>query len=254
MFFLRIKNSSRKNPHVPEGVRLYAIGDIHGRPDLLKSLLELIDLDQKGRSEIPVTLIFLGDYIDRGPDSKGVVDRLTGEFPERFTPLFIKGNHEDLLLSFIRDSDSGLAWLRNGGDATLLSYGVELEAVQDAFWGGPEGLAQACERFAAVLPAAHLQFYEALQLFFRFGDYFFTHAGVRPNVPLDQQSEDDMLWIRNEFLSWTQDFGAVVVHGHTPTRFPQDLRNRIALDTYAIRTGKLTAAGFEGSRHWFLST
>ena len=251
---MKFRNNDRKQTSAPEGVRLYAIGDIHGRLDLLESLLSLIERDQRGRADMPVTLIFLGDYVDRGPDSKGVVDRLIRGFSPPYTPVFLKGNHEALLLSFLSDPIAGLNWLRNGGDAALLSYGVGLEAVQHALWGDPKGVAEAVRQFHEVLPAAHLHFYENLKLFYRMGDYFFVHAGVRPNAPLDQQREDDLLWIRADFLNSTEDFGAVVVHGHTPTRNPQDLRNRIGLDTFAVRTGKLTAAGLEGSRRWFIST
>ncbi len=251
---MRLKTSNRIQASAPEGARLYAIGDIHGRLDLLESLLGLIEGDQKGRAELPVTLIFLGDYIDRGPDSKGVVDRLIRGFSPACTPVFLKGNHEALLLSFLKDPFSGLNWLRNGGDAALLSYGVGRETRQIAFGDGPSGLAEAQRQFEAVLPEDHLRFYEGLKPFYRCGDYFFAHAGVRPNVPLDQQSEDDLIWIRKEFLKSTEDFGAVVVHGHTPMRNPEDLQNRVGLDTFAFRTGKLTAAGFEGTERWFLST
>jgi serine/threonine protein phosphatase 1 len=238
----------------PEGVRLYAIADIHGRLDLLDAMLNLISRDYAGRPDVPITLIFLGDYIDRGPDSKGVVDRLTEEFLEPYTPVFLKGNHEGLLLSFIRDPYPSLNWLRNGGDAALLSYGVDAEIVREAIWGGPEGLALAAQRLREAIPESHLQFYENLKLSCRFGDYFFAHAGVRPDTPLESQSEEDLIWIRHEFLDSRKDFGAVVVHGHTPTRDPQERPNRIGLDTYAVRTGKLTAAGFEGQQRWFLST
>ncbi len=253
MNFLKFKRD-KTSASAPEGLRLYAIGDIHGRLDLLESMLDLIRSDQEGRSPSPAALIFLGDYIDRGPDSKGVVERLLQEFPAPYAPVFLKGNHEDLLLSFIRDPNPSLNWLRNGGDAALVSYGVEDGIIQRAFWGGRDGLAVAAQEFRAALPASHLAFYESLKLSCRFGDYFFAHAGVRPGTPLDEQSEEDLLWIRNEFLGSTQDFGAVVVHGHTPARFPQERSNRIGLDTYAVRTGKLTAAGFEGRRRWFLST
>ncbi len=250
---MKFRNNDRNQASAPEGIRLYAIGDIHGRLDLLKSLLSLIERDQKGRADLPVTLIFLGDYVDRGPESKGVVDRLIqGSSP--YEPVFLKGNHEALLLSFLNDPGAGSHWLYNGGDRALLSYGLGLETVHLAAWGGPEGLAEAVRQFRAVLPAAHLHFYEGLKLSCRIGDYFFTHAGVRPNVPLDLQSEDDLLWIRKEFLNSKEDFGAVIVHGHTPARDPQDLRNRIGLDTFAVRTGRLTAAGLEGSRRWFIST
>jgi serine/threonine protein phosphatase 1 len=251
---LKFWNNDRNQASTPEGVRLYAIGDIHGRLDLLESLLSLIERDQRGRAVMPVVLIFLGDYVDRGPDSKRVVDRLIREFASPYTPVFLKGNHEDLLLSFLNDPVTGPNWLYNGGDTTLLSYGVSLETIQLAAWGGPQELVEAVRQFKVVLPAAHLHFYEGLRLSCRIGDYFFTHAGVRPNVPLDQQSEHDLLWIREEFLNSKDDFGAVVVHGHTPDRDPQAFRNRIGLDTFAVRTGKLTAAGFEGSRRWFLST
>ncbi len=248
------RTNNRKQASAPEGCRLYAIGDIHGRLDLLESLLGLIERDQEGRAEMPVTLIFLGDYIDRGPASKGVVDRLLLGFSPPYTPVFLKGNHEALLLSFLDDPLSGPVWLRNGGEAALLSYGLELETVRMAFWDGAEGLTEALRQFQAVLPEAHLRFFQGLKLFCHLGDYFFTHAGVRPKVPLEQQIEDDLIWIRQEFLNSSENFGAVVVHGHTPTRNPQDLRNRIGLDTFAVRTGKLTAAGFEGAKHWFLST
>jgi serine/threonine protein phosphatase 1 len=217
-------------------------------------MLDLIRRDQEARSFTPVALIFLGDYIDRGPDSKGVVERLLQEFPLPFSPVFLKGNHEDLLLSFIRDQSPGLGWLRNGGDAALLSYGVGFETVRRAYWNGPDGLAEAAQRFRTVLPASHLEFYQSLNLCCRFGDYFFVHAGVRPDAALDKQSEEDLLWIRDVFLESSKDFGAIVVHGHTPSRFPQERANRIGLDTYAVRTGKLTALGLEGDRRWFLST
>ena len=251
---LKFRNNDRKQASAPDGVRLYAIGDIHGRLDLLEALLSLIERDQEGRADLPVTLIFLGDYVDRGPDSNGVVERLIRGFSPPYAPVFLKGNHEDLLLSFLNDPNTGPHWLYNGGDAALLSYGIEPEAVQLAAWSGPEGLAEVAQQFRAALPEAHLRFYEGLRLSCRIGDYFFTHAGVRPKVPLDQQSEHDLLWIRKEFLDSKEDFGAVVVHGHTPTRAPEDLCNRIGLDTFAVRSGKLTAAGFEGSQRWFLST
>jgi serine/threonine protein phosphatase 1 len=244
----------RKNASAPEGGRFYAIGDIHGRLDLLDRLLETIRDDQETRSEAPVTLIFLGDYIDRGPESKGVVDRLLEGFEPPFFAVFLKGNHEDLLLSFIRDPDPSVNWLRNGGDEALLSYGVDVETVRQAFLAGPPGLAEAARRFGAALPESHLRFYKGLELSRRLGDYLFVHAGVRPGTPLEAQSEEDLLWIRQEFLDSTHDFGAVVVHGHTPTRFPQERGNRIGIDTYAVRTGKLTAVGLEGEQRWFLST
>ena len=254
---MKFRNNDRKQagaPSAPDGARLYAIGDIHGRLDLLEALLSLIERDQEGRADLPVILIFLGDYVDRGPDSSGVVERLIRGFSPPYEPVFLKGNHEDLLLAFFNNSVAGPHWLYNGGDAALLSYGIEAKTIQRAAWGGPEGLAEAVQQFRAALPEAHLRFYEGLRLYCRLGDYFFTHAGVRPKIPLELQSQHDLLWIRKEFLKSTEDFGAVVVHGHTPTHAPENLRNRIGLDTFAFRSGKLTAAGFEGSERWFLST
>jgi serine/threonine protein phosphatase 1 len=254
MSFLSIKISELTNANAPAATRLYAVGDIHGRADLLDRLMGLIEQDNKGRPEAQATLVFLGDYVDRGPASKDVVDRLIEGLPQGLRPVFLKGNHEELLLSFLREPETGLNWLQNGGDATLLSYGVEKTVVQRAFWLGRPGMAEAAATFRALLPEDHLRFYETLELSYRAGDYLFVHAGVRPGVELDRQDEDDMLWIRDEFLSWPHDFGAVVVHGHTPVRAPEDLHNRVGIDTYAFQTGKLTAAGFEGSRRWFLST
>jgi serine/threonine protein phosphatase 1 len=251
---LTIAYSPRTNAHAPEGTRLYAIGDIHGRLDLLDQMLELIEEDRHKCEPLPTVLIFLGDYVDRGSDSKGVVNRLTdGPLPDAAVE-FLKGNHEDFLLGFLEDPIGGLIWLQNGGDAALNSYGLEPDAIKSAARPGSIGLAKAGALFKALLPEQHRRFYNSLKPFYRAGDYFFAHAGVRPGVALDQQDEDDLIWIRGEFLNYPYDFGAVVVHGHTPTRTPQDLHNRIGIDTLAFHTGKLTAVGLEGSRRWFLST
>jgi serine/threonine protein phosphatase 1 len=254
--------------HVPAGTRIYAIGDIHGRLDVLGRLLELIEQDDIGRGPARGIIIFLGDYVDRGPDSKGVVDWLINlqrrrdllsrdgseHAPLRFDLLFLKGNHEKLLLSFLDNPASGRSWLQIGGDATLVSYGLEDDVVEEALRQGQPGLIKASAMFRTLLPDDHLEFYEKLELFYRTGDYFFVHAGVKPGAGLDRQREEDMLWIRDKFLNWPDDFGAVVVHGHTPVLKPENLHNRIGIDTYAFLTGKLTAVGLEGSQRWFLST
>jgi len=251
---LSIAVSERTNASLPPGSRVYAIGDIHGRLDLLNKMLSLIELDRKDREEAQTTLVFLGDYIDRGGNSKGVVSRLIEGLPAGLNPVFLKGNHESLLLSFLDRPGFGLNWLYNGGDATLLSYGVEADAIRNAYWAGGPGLLQAFTAFRKLLPDDHLRFYRGLKLSHRAGGYFFAHAGVRPGIPLDQQNENDLIWIREEFLSHPDDFGAVVVHGHTPANAPEDLHNRIGIDTLAFHTGRLTAVGLEGSRRWFLST
>jgi serine/threonine protein phosphatase 1 len=251
---LSITYSERMNANAPEGLRLYAMGDIHGRLDLLDEMLEIIEQDDASREPAQTALIFLGDYVDRGSDSKGVVDRLTDGLLQSTATVILKGNHEDFLLSFLDEPGSGLNWLHNGGETTLMSYGVNASAIGDAMWLGHKGLTEAAALFRSLLPDSHLKFYRSLKLSYCAGDYFFAHAGVRPGVALDRQTEDDLIWIRGEFLNYPYDFGAVVVHGHTPARLPQDLHNRIGIDTLAFHTGKLTAVGLEGERRWFLST
>lgn len=251
---MSVKISQRSNASLPPGARIYAIGDIHGRLDLLVKMLGLIERDRKDREEAQTTLVFLGDYIDRGGNSKGVVSRLIEGLPPGLTPIFLKGNHESLLLSFLDRPGFGLNWLYNGGDATLLSYGVDADAIENAHSAGAPGLLQAYTLFRERLAEDHLRFYRGLELSYRAGGYFFAHAGIRPGIPLDKQKENDLIWIRDEFLSHPHDFSAVVVHGHTPVNAPEDLHNRIGIDTLAFYTGKLTAVGLEGSRRWFLST
>jgi serine/threonine protein phosphatase 1 len=251
---LNVTYSERVNAHAPEGLRLYAVGDIHGRLDLLDQMLEIIAKDSASREPARTELIFLGDYVDRGSESKGVVDRLAKWGPEDTGAVFLKGNHEDLLLSFLDEPLSGLDWLHNGGEATLMSYGINAGAINDALWQGRPGLREAAALFRSRLPGEHLRFYQSLKFSYRAGDYFFVHAGVRPGIALDDQTEEDMIWIRGEFLSYPYDFGAVIVHGHTPARLPQDLHNRIGIDTLAFHTGKLTTVGLDGPRRWFLST
>jgi serine/threonine protein phosphatase 1 len=217
-------------------------------------MLEIIGQDSASRDPARTMIVFLGDYVDRGSDSKGVVERLASGLPEDTGVVFLKGNHEDLLLSFLNEPLTGLDWLHNGGEATLMSYGVNAGAINDALWLGRKGLTEAAASFRSLLPDDHLRFFRSLGLSYRAGDYFFVHAGVRPGVALDRQTEEDLIWIRGEFLNYPYDFGAVVVHGHTPARLPQDLHNRIGIDTLAFHTGRLTAAGLDGTRRWFLST
>jgi serine/threonine protein phosphatase 1 len=251
-FHLSHKISPHVNASAPDGMRLYAIGDIHGRSDLLNKMLELIEKDRHGY-EGEATAIFLGDYVDRGPDSKGVAELLIQGLPKDITPIFLKGNHEDLLLKFLDDPGSGLNWLHNGGDRALLSYGLTLEEIGRAYWE-EDGLTKSGARFKAVIPASHENFYRSLRLFYRAGGYYFVHAGVRPGIHLDFQDEEDMIWIRKEFLTHKGQFGAVIVHGHTPVRAPEDLDNRIGIDTLAFQSGKLTAVALQGTQRWFLST
>ena len=232
-------------PRVPEGVRVYAVGDIHGRADLLGHLHTRIRIDASDAPERTKVVVYLGDYVDRGPDSRGVVGALLAEPLPGFRTVALRGNHEELLLEFLTKPETARIWVMNGGDATLRSYGVNPKdgdcfAVRD--------------RFAAALPDAHATFFAGLPLIHTVGDYFFAHAGIRPGVALDRQSTDDLLWIREEFLDSRADFGKVVVHGHTPRRVPDLNFNRIGIDTGAFATGRLTCLVLAGAEQRILQT
>jgi serine/threonine protein phosphatase 1 len=195
-----------------------------------------------------VVVVFLGDYVDRGPDSKGVIDRVLS-LPAPFQGKFLRGNHDQALLDFLADPASYDGWCDFGADETLTSYGVRPPR--------DHSLSTFCDvrdRFLQALPAEHLHFFRTLLLSWEIGDYFFAHAGVRPSAPLNQQKEDDLLWIREEFLDSSEDFGKVVVHGHTPTDGPVKRANRIGIDTGAYLTGRLTALVLDGQNQRFLQT
>ena len=248
----------RKTPtrvaRAPEGRRLYAIGDIHGRLDLLRALHARIAAHGRDFTG-PRKIIYLGDYIDRGLDSRGVIELLCTERLVGFEPVFLRGNHDDWLLHFLEDSSHGLGWLRNGGDATLFSYGVPSEAGR-VLGDEPaeDRLLRARTELRAALPEHHLRFFNELALCHEEGDYFFTHAGVRPGRPLAEQTAADLIWIREEFLASKADFGKVVVHGHSISYEPELLANRIGVDTGAYFSGTLTAVVLEGETRELLQT
>ncbi len=233
-------------PRVPDGTRVYAIGDVHGRADLLRRLLRLIELDAHEARPVPAknVLVYLGDYVDRGPESKGVLDILVAAPPPGFEVVCLLGNHEDLLLNFLDDPQHGRHWLHNGGKATVASYGVDATLE-------PEPMRA---RLLKAMPKSHLAFLRRLPLQSAFGDYAFVHAGVRPGIPLKYQSRDDLLWIREEFLDSDQDFGKVVVHGHTPMRQAILAPTRISLDTGAFATGHLSGVVLAGSERRIMRT
>ena len=235
---------------LPDGMRIYAVGDIHGRDDLLRELLAKIEADAKARSFDRNILIFLGDYVDRGLQSKAVLDRLTSERLPGFEYVFLKGNHELALMQFLDDASFGKSWKYYGGLETLHSYGItELTLTDD-----PAAFERAREHFNDVLPEAHRHFLQTLETKAEFGGYFFVHAGVRPGIALHRQIEEDLLWIREEFLNSNSSFGRYVVHGHTPNEEVVVRPNRMGIDTGAYMTGILTALVLEGEERRLIQT
>jgi serine/threonine protein phosphatase 1 len=232
---------------IPEGQRVYAIGDIHGCPELLDRLMESIRADEAG-APARSRLVFLGDYVDRGPDSRGVLDRLIALGDERPDAVFLLGNHEAAMLDYLEDPMARDHWIDWGGEATLSSYGIDDATRRDSL--------ETAAELRARLPAEHLSFLNDLRLHETIGDYLFVHAGVRPGAPLEQQAHEDLLWIREEFHRCPSALrpDKVVVHGHHPMRQATDFGWRIAVDSGACFTGRLTAVVLEGETRRFLST
>lgn len=241
---------------IPVGRRVYAVGDIHGRADLLAQLLSMIKRYDTVREPAAVTIVFLGDYIDRGRDSKGVIDLLISGIPDGMSAVYLTGNHEELMLESFQDMQAFRAWTSNGGIAALASYGVAPDLLHGRFLGGVslEDAPAIMDQFAELMPLEHTTFFRNLRLSVTIGDYLFVHAGVRPGIPLERQSREDSLYIRHEFLSHGGDFGKIVVHGHTPTQEPEIRSNRIGIDTMAFRSGHLTALCLEGGEFSILAT
>ena len=240
--------AARRRASVPDGTIVYAIGDVHGQDHLLASLLANIHQDVQLRDCDRRILVFVGDYVDRGPSSRLVVDRVVAGFPT-FETVALKGNHEQMLLDFVTDAQFWDVYRRLGGTETLVSYGVDRDLVTTP------GVAPTTIRdtFLGLLPQTHHDFLRSLSLSYDCGDYHFVHAGVRPGVPLHLQTEEDQLWIRDEFLTAGDVFGGrVIVHGHTPKRDPENLGFRVGVDTGAYMTGRLTAARLHGDDIQFL--
>ena len=229
---------------VDDRTRLYAIGDIHGCLDLLDALTAEIDADLAADPPERHRLVFLGDYVDRGPDSAGVLGRLIDLKDSGRPADFVRGNHDRKLLDFLADpAGEAPGFFAYGGVETLASYGCE------SFGAGVDELAAEARD---EIPDTHTAFLAAAVSHVRHGDYFFCHAGVRPGVALAAQDADDLMWIRGPFLDSAADFGAVVVHGHTPTAAPDIRPNRIGVDTGAVFGGALTALVLEGAAYRFL--
>jgi len=236
---------------LPAGVRVYAIGDIHGRLDLLQAVeRQIVEDAAAGAPDLERIVVYIGDYVDRGFESRRVIEHLITRPLPGFRPVYLLGNHDIWLRDFARGVDVADSWLRFGGDATLFSYGVPLDLQR------PEAeryqLAQA--RLQEKIPPSHLDFLDGLELAFGLGDYFFCHAGIRPDVPLEEQGQADLVWIREPFLSWNGDAGKVIVHGHTVEEHPVVRPNRIGIDTGACWTNRLTCLVLEGESWRFLAT
>lgn len=232
---------------VPPGERVYAVGDIHGRLDLFEELIRAIEADDSARDGARTTVILLGDLIDRGPDSAGVI-RTAREWSQRQTVRIIAGNHEEMLLQSLEKPEVLRVFMRHGGRETVMSYPVDPVAYADADWDTLRDL------IAAAIPAEDLMFIRGFENTIRIGDYAFVHAGIMPQVPLAAQQVGDLRWIREPFLSHDGDHGYIVVHGHTITDDVVLKPNRIGIDTGAFSSGRLTALGLEGSDRWLIET
>ncbi len=256
---------------VPPGTRVYAVGDCHGCLEALRGLRAAIvadstHADAEGPRADRRVVVYLGDYVDRGPDSRGVVELLIGEPLAGFESVHLLGNHELFMRRFLDGEDVASVWIMNGGGATLRSYGLDVAALNGPGPGtgiGPRTGAGPRTRIGddarnlrdalvPAVPAAHRAFLDGLTLSHVEGGYFFTHAGVRPGVPLAAQEADDQLWIREPFLGSTADHGKVVVHGHSTVAEVAVRPNRIGIDTGACYGGRLTALVLEGDGRRFL--
>ena len=235
-------------------MRIYAIGDIHGQVDMLRGAHARIAADRAVTSDPDAPVVHLGDLVDRGPDSRGVIDLLIRGLTDGAPWIVLKGNHDRMFLNFLQSGiahDSGLrrelTWLDPplGGDRTLASYGVQLRR-----W---TSLRSAWDAAVAAVPQEHLEFLLNLPLMHQTKDLLFVHAGIRPGVPIGDQVEEDLVWIRRPFIEDTRDHGKIVVHGHTPVETPEHYGNRIDIDTGAGFGRALTAAVFEG-RDCFILT
>jgi serine/threonine protein phosphatase 1 len=245
MIALPFKTSQKAPPRLPNGIRIYAIGDIHGCVNLLDQTFQRIDADLAQNPAAQSIEVFLGDYIDRGPASRQVLDRLVARRRTHQT-VFLKGNHETYLMDFLTDPSILTDWQHLGGLETLTSYDMRPSVNADA--AAQIRLAAA---FALALPEAHRRFLRDLKLSFTCGDFFFVHAGIRPGIPLKAQVEKDLLLIRGDFLLCEDNFGKIVVHGHTPVMQPDVRSNRINIDTGAFATGRLTCLKLEGREMYF---
>jgi serine/threonine protein phosphatase 1 len=236
-------------PFLPDNTRVYCIGDIHGRDDLLAELLTKIELDYrffKGQ----IIIIFLGDFIDRGDCSKQVIDRILSHEKPSVKYIYLRGNHEQTLLECLQTPNLIPSWLSFGGQATLASYQVTIDHILT----NSEEFALIQQQFKNNLPREHYEFFIKTRLCYSLGGYFFVHAGIYPKRDLEEQYSEDMLWIREKFTACKKNYAKIIVHGHTITSTPQLLKNRIGIDTGAYMSGILTCLVLEADQQRFLQT
>jgi serine/threonine protein phosphatase 1 len=244
-------SQDRAGSKIPEGTRIYAIGDIHGRVDLVRKMHGLILRDSADAAEgARKVAVFLGDYIDRGMQSRQVIDLLIDHPLPGFETIHLRGNHEDSFRRLLDDASIGRQWFSYGGDATVYSYGVRIPRDLDPV----ERFAHIQKQLRERVPSRHVEFLDTLKMTWKCGDYLFVHAGIRPGVPLELQSDEDMLWIRDAFTESNADHGRIVVHGHSITEKPDIRNNRIGIDTGAYASNVLTCLVLEGTGRRFLTT
>ncbi|RPF71959.1 metallophosphoesterase family protein [Aurantiacibacter spongiae] len=237
--------AARQSARVPDGERVYAVGDIHGRADLLETLIAAIEVDDGNRPRAQTTVILLGDLVDRGPESARVI-ALAREWQAQRDVRILLGNHEEMFLESFTSLDMLRHFLRHGGRDTVLSYGVDKREFTSASVSAIQQMMKDC------VPVADRDFISGFSDMVRIGDYLFVHAGIEPGVPLEDQRRANLRWIREPFLSHTSSHGVVVVHGHTISDEPEDNGNRIGIDTGAYDTGRLTALLLEGEKRCYL--
>lgn len=241
--------SGSAEPSGAKGYRAYVVGDVHGRLDLLNQLLEIIEREVVERPARKVLLVFLGDLIDRGPQSAQVIERLRSYRHDRIRAVFLLGNHEEVVLRILKgDTQPIRSWLRFGGAECLKSYGADARRIVR------QTDDEALESIRAAIPPQHVEFLSSFLDTCRFGDYLFVHAGIRPGVPIEEQLQSDLRWIREPFLLDETDHGCVVVHGHTISDEVEERSNRIGIDTGAYRSGILTALVIDGNKRWYHNT
>jgi serine/threonine protein phosphatase 1 len=241
-----MKTVDFKHARGPDKLRVYAIGDVHGRLDLLQAMHRRILIENEKSPPFDWVVVHLGDYVDRGPDSKGVLDLMVNLQQKTHRMLAIAGNHDIGLLEFLATGDAYGLFARNGGRQTALSYGININ------FNDPDSVAAGRKALAQSIPHSHVEFLRGLRRSIVFGDFFFCHAGIRPGVDLDRQDPDDLIWIRWEFLDDARLYPKIIVHGHTPVSDIEKRPNRINLDTGAYASGRLSAIAIDSDRKFFV--